>query len=42
MCHSERKVIDKLKRNKRRTEDDTGWLISESRDARRRSASRHE
>jgi len=41
MCHSERKVIDKLKRNKRRTEDDTGWLISESRYARRPSASRH-
>lgn len=27
---SERRVLDKLKRNKRRTADDGGWLISES------------
>eukprot|EP01043_Picozoa_sp_COSAG02_P042940 COSAG02_NODE_3696_length_6372_cov_2.297306_1_plen_335_part_00 len=28
---SQRKVLDKMKKNKRRTADDSGWLISESR-----------
>jgi hypothetical protein len=33
---SERKVLDKLKRNKRRTADDAGWLMPESRCVRAR------
>ncbi len=28
---SQRKVLDKMKRSKRRTADDSGWLISEGR-----------